>query len=751
MMQLPRSSRFIRVTAGLVLALTCLFTTDVSAQRRRPSPASRKAQRLSPGADVRVAPDAPHSAAAVAAPTDYRISALMSGYKWGSTTITYSFYSDAVFGGSYYGGEVVSEVSDQVKQNVRAIMAWYGTMLNLNFVEVAETSSKIGLIRVMRSNGPSYAYAYYPSSDTMFSVTGDVHLNPSYDRLGDTNGFQNPAGEHGYLALIHEIGHALGLKHPFDGTPNLPADEDNHSHTVMSYGFPGESPGTPMGYDVMALQYLYGGKAYRTANDGYLFDDGAIDQYALGGQLFINPSLLTKQVIWDSGGYNTIDLSGFAPDPSGYRLDLRPLGWLTTNANYLTTYLNAGAVVGPGVSIQKLVNSGGNDTIYANADANLFSGYTSSRVTGADTIYDADGADTIDLSGYTPAQVTQTASGNDLVLALGSNGSITVKGYYLQSTPPTISYGGVIPAASIADATVVEGNSGTTNAVFTVSLSAPAAGGESVMVSTVNGSATAGSDFTAVNTPVTFLAGETQRSVAVAIIGDTAVESDETFSVQLSAPSAGLTIGDGVGLGTIANDDQAPNQLPVAVVTATPTTGTAPLAVSFSGAGSSDPDGSIVTYAWTFGDGGTSGLVSPSHTYASAGTYTATLNVTDNRGGTASMSVTITVQADPNAVLSVGGITMVLVSRSGGAAAQATVLIRRADGTPVSGVSVAGTWSGLVAGNASVTTDATGRAVFVSKATKRHGTFTFAVTGASKTGFTYDASQNAVSSASISR
>ena len=47
------------------------------------------------------------------------------------------------------------------------------------------------------------------------------------------------------------------------------------------------------------------------------------------------------------------------------------------------------------------------------------------------------------------------------------------------------------------------------------------------------------------------------------------MESDETFSVQLSAPSAGLTIGDGVGLGTIANDDQAPNQLPVAVVTAT--------------------------------------------------------------------------------------------------------------------------------------------------------------------------------------
>ena len=152
------------------------------------------------------------------------------------------------------------------------------------------------------------------------------------------------------------------------GVPNLPTDEDNHSHTVMSYGFPGESPGTPMAYDVLALQYLYGARAYRGSNDLYQFTDAAIDQYALGGQLFINPSLLTKQVIWDSGGYNTLDMSGFTPDPSGYRLDLRPLGWLTTNANYLTTYLNAGAVVGPDVLIHKLVNSGGNDTIYATCE-----------------------------------------------------------------------------------------------------------------------------------------------------------------------------------------------------------------------------------------------------------------------------------------------------------------------------------------------------------------------------------------------
>ena len=76
------------------------------------------------------------------------------------------------------------------------------------------------------------------------------------------------------------------------------------------------------------------------------------------------------------------------------------------------------------------------------------------------------------------------------------------------------------------------------------------------------------------------------------------------------------------------------NQPPVANVTATPTSGTAPLAVTFNGSGSSDPDGSIASYAWTFGDGGTATGVTTTHTYQAAGTYTAVLTVTDNQGAT---------------------------------------------------------------------------------------------------------------------
>ncbi|MBX3278173.1 MAG: PKD domain-containing protein [Acidobacteria bacterium] len=87
---------------------------------------------------------------------------------------------------------------------------------------------------------------------------------------------------------------------------------------------------------------------------------------------------------------------------------------------------------------------------------------------------------------------------------------------------------------------------------------------------------------------------------------------------------------------------------PVAGASATPTAGYAPLTVAFSSAGSSDPDGSIVSYSWNFGNGVTSSLPNPSYTYTSAGSFTATLTVTDNDGLSASANVVITVSAPPN-------------------------------------------------------------------------------------------------------
>lgn len=88
------------------------------------------------------------------------------------------------------------------------------------------------------------------------------------------------------------------------------------------------------------------------------------------------------------------------------------------------------------------------------------------------------------------------------------------------------------------------------------------------------------------------------------------------------------------------------NQSPIARMTATPSSGVAPLAVSFNGSTSSDPDGSIASWAWTFGDGGTASGATVSHTYTTAGSYTAQLTVTDNQGATGSTSAPISVSAD---------------------------------------------------------------------------------------------------------
>jgi glucose/arabinose dehydrogenase/PKD repeat protein len=82
---------------------------------------------------------------------------------------------------------------------------------------------------------------------------------------------------------------------------------------------------------------------------------------------------------------------------------------------------------------------------------------------------------------------------------------------------------------------------------------------------------------------------------------------------------------------------------PNAVASANRTSGVAPLAVNFSSAGSSDPDGGPLTYRWTFGDGGTSTAANPAHTYTANGAYTATLTVTDNQNLTASASVIVNV------------------------------------------------------------------------------------------------------------
>src|SRR3954452_17678420 len=161
----------------------------------------------------------------------------------------------------------------------------------------------------------------------------------------------------------------------------------------------------------------------------------------------------------------------------------------------------------------------------------------------------------VTVNGDTDAETNETFSVN-LSNAVGPGATIidaTGLGTITDDdTPPAV--GNI----SINDVSISEGNSGTKLATFTVSRTGTAA--FSVDYATSDGSASAGSDYTAIPlTNLNFAQGEVSKTISVTINGDTTVESDETFSVNLSnAVGPSGTILDGTGAGTIQNDDAAP-------------------------------------------------------------------------------------------------------------------------------------------------------------------------------------------------
>ncbi len=182
-----------------------------------------------------------------------------------------------------------------------------------------------------------------------------------------------------------------------------------------------------------------------------------------------------------------------------------------------------------------------------------------------------------------------------------------------------------------------------------------------------------------------------------------------------------------------------PNEPPVAAFTSS----CSGLTCSFTST-SSDSDGSIVAYNWTFGDSGTSTLRDPSHTYGSAGTYAVTLTVTDNQGATGSVSDTVSVSPPPPPPPLPMHVADLDGSRAtAGSSWSATVAVTVQDTTQarVSGATVTGTWS--LGGESSYTTDSSGACtVVIFGLQNRAKDVTFTVTGVEVVGGIYNPAAN---------
>jgi hypothetical protein len=183
----------------------------------------------------------------------------------------------------------------------------------------------------------------------------------------------------------------------------------------------------------------------------------------------------------------------------------------------------------------KLYGNAGNDKLYGLAGNDYLNGGL-----GNDVLSGGPGADTLVCG---PGRDTAFADGSDKIAA----DCETVKG-----VPK--------PSVSVATVSQAEGNAGTQPATFTVSLTKASPLRVTVAYATANGTATAGPDYTATSGTLVFAPGETSKTVAVPIVGDTAFESDETFTLTLSNP-VNSVLGTATATGTITNDD-APTASP---------------------------------------------------------------------------------------------------------------------------------------------------------------------------------------------
>jgi serralysin len=211
----------------------------------------------------------------------------------GVTQISYSFpWMDGAasqFTGPYARGENTAAVTaavtgDQAAMITKAFNAW-SDVANIAFAQVAETADgTVGDIRVAFTSAVSAGYWGYSLgvSDGCSNAHGDIWIDDAI--IGQS--FQ--PGTYNYLAMLHEIGHSLGLKHPFEA-PKIPTGFDNQRYSIMSYTAPDKvwwrDPATesmqylvktPMVYDILAIQRLYGANmTTRTGEDTYAFNPDA--------------------------------------------------------------------------------------------------------------------------------------------------------------------------------------------------------------------------------------------------------------------------------------------------------------------------------------------------------------------------------------------------------------------------------------------------------------------------------------------
>lgn len=379
------------------------------------------------------------------------VEALISGSSWSQLDLSYAFpnsigdYTTANED-DYVGFEPFTAAQQQV---VTQFLQQIANVTNLSFILRPDGQESGATLRYAMSTAPDAAYAYYPGSSP---VSGTAWFNP--------DDFNNAVpGNYAWMGILHETGHALGLKHGHEAPP-VSFERDSVEYTVMTYrSYPGDSlaggytnetwgyPQTLMMLDIAALQQLYGADyTFNGGNTTYSWNPttGQMSVNGIAGLLPGNGAQGANRVfmtIWDGGGTDTYDLSNYS---TAVTIDLRPGHWTTTSVIQLANLGLGNRAEGnvansllfegnPASLIENAIGGPAGDTLIANQAANRLTGNGGSDIFDWNSVADAGlgaladivadfvpGLDDLDLSGIDAIQ----GGGDDAFTFIG-NGAFT--------------------------------------------------------------------------------------------------------------------------------------------------------------------------------------------------------------------------------------------------------------------------------------------------------------------------------------